>query len=112
MEEGDVFAIETCGSTGKAYVRDNVGVYSYGCNKHASTAGLHHASAESLLKTIDENLGTLVFPRCYLERIGVKNYHLGLRLLVSNGIVESYGPLVDVPSSCVAQFEHVSMSRS
>ena len=109
MEEGDVFAIETFGSTGKAYLRDDVGVYGYGRNEHASAAGLHHASAKSLLKTIDENFRTLVFSRRYLEHIGVKNYHLGMRSLVSNGIVESYGPLVDVPGSYVAQFEHVRM---
>ena len=107
MEEGDVFAIETFGTTGKAYVRDDVGVYGYGRNEHASTTGLHHASAKSLLKTIDENFGTLVFSRRCLEHIGVRNYHLGMRSLVSNGIVESYGPLVDVPGSYVAQFEHV-----
>ncbi|KAJ9647089.1 hypothetical protein H2199_002075 [Coniosporium tulheliwenetii] len=111
MEEGDVFAIETFGSTGKAYVRDDVGVYGYGRNEHASAAGLHHSSAKSLLKTIDENFGTLVFSRRYLERIGVKNYHLGMRSLVSNGIIESYGPLVDVPGSYVAQFEHTVLLR-
>jgi methionyl aminopeptidase len=109
MEEGDVFAIETFGSTGKAYVRDDVGVYGYGRNEHASAAGFHHASALSLLNTIDENFGTLVFSRRYLERLGVKNYHLDMRSLVLNGIFESYGPLVDVPGSHVAQFEHVSM---
>jgi len=109
MEEGDVFAIETFGSTGKAYVRDDVGIYGYGRNEHASAAGLHHASARSLLKTIDLNFGTLCFSRSYLERLEVKNYHLGMRSLVSNGIVESYEPLVDVPGSYVAQFEHVSM---
>lgn len=108
MEEGEVFAIETFGSTGKAYVRDDVGVYGYGRNEHASAAGLR-ASAKSLLKTIDENFGTLVFSRRYLERIGVKNYYIDMRSLVSNGIVESYEPLVDVPGSYVAQFEHVSM---
>jgi len=109
MEEGDVFAIETFGSTGKAYLRDDVGVYGYGRNEHASAAGLHHASAKSLLKTIDENFGTLVFSRRYLERLGVKHYHLGMKSIVSDGIVESYGPLVDVPGSYVAQFEHVCM---
>lgn len=109
MEEGDVFAIETFGTTGKGYLGDDVGVYGYGRNEHASAAGLHLASAQSLLKTIDENFGTLVFSRRYLERIGVKSYHLGMRSLVSNGIVDSYGPLVDVPGSYVAQFEHVSM---
>ena len=109
MEEGDVFAIETFGSTGRAYLRDEIGVYGYGRNEHANAAGLHRASTKSLLKTIDENFGTLVFSKRYLERLGVKNYHLGMRSLVSNGIVESYGPLVDVPGSYVAQFEHVSM---
>ncbi len=109
MEEGDVFAIETFGSTGKGNLRDDVGVYGYGRKEHASTADLHQASAKSLLKTIDKNFGTLVFSRRYLERIGVKNYHLGMRSLVSNGIVECYGPLVDIPGSYVAQFEHVSM---
>ena len=109
MEEGDVFAIETFGSTGKAWLRDEPGVYGYGRNEHVSAAGLHHASAKSLLRTIDDNFGTLVFSKRYLEHIGVKNYHLGMKTLISNGIVESYGPLVDVPVSYVAQFEHVSV---
>ncbi|KAF1815235.1 methionine aminopeptidase [Eremomyces bilateralis CBS 781.70] len=111
MEEGDVFAIETFGTTGKGHLRDDVGVYGYGRNEHVSAAGLHHASAKSLLKTIDQNFGTLVFSRNYLERMGVKHYHLGMKTLVSNGIVESYGPLVDVPGSYVAQFEHTVLLR-
>ncbi|KKZ64754.1 methionyl aminopeptidase [[Emmonsia] crescens] len=111
MEEGDVFAIETFGSTGKAYLRDDIGIYGYGCDEHASAAWLHHSSARSLLKTIQENFGTLVFSRRYLERLGVKNYHLGMRSLVSNGIVESYAPLVDVPGSYIAQFEHTVLLR-
>jgi methionyl aminopeptidase len=109
MEEGDVFAIETFGTTGKGYMDDDVGVYGYGRNENVRATGLYHSTAKSLLKTIDENFGTLVFSRRYLERIGVKNYHLGMRSLVQNGIVECYGPLVDVPGSYVAQFEHVSI---
>lgn len=112
MEEGEVFAIETFGSTGKAYTWDDVGVYGYGRNENVRVAGLHHASARSLLKTIDSNFGTLVFSRRFLEHMGVKNYHLGMRSLVSSGIVQSYGPLVDVPGSYVAQFEHVSVVKT
>jgi methionyl aminopeptidase len=109
MEEGDIFAIETFGTTGRAVLRDDVGVYGYGRNANVSTAGLHHASAKSLLKTIDDNFSTLVFARRYLERLpGVKNYHLGMKSLVSAGIVDSYAPLVDVAGSYIAQFEHVS----
>ncbi|CAG5155896.1 uncharacterized protein ALTATR162_LOCUS3889 [Alternaria atra] len=107
MEEGDIFAIETFGSTGKAYLHDNVGVYGYGRNEHVSATGLHHGSAKSLLKTIDENFGTLVFARRQLERLpGVEKYHLGMRTLVNSGIVQAYAPLVDVPGSFIAQFEH------
>ena len=109
MEEGEVFAIETFGTTGKAVLKDDVGVYGYGRKANVRATSLHHASAKSLLKTIDENFGTLVFSRRYLERLGVEKYHLGMKSLISNGIVECYEPLVDVPGSYVAQFEHVSL---
>lgn len=109
MEEGDVFAIETFGSTGKGRIRDEeTPVYGYGRNEEVSAAGLHSATARSLLKKIDENFGTLVFSRRYLEHLGVSNYHFGMKTLMSSGIIEDYGPLVDVPGSHVAQFEHVS----
>ncbi|OAX80304.1 methionine aminopeptidase 2-2 [Emergomyces africanus] len=111
MEEGDVFAIETFGSTGKAYLKDGIGVYGYGCSGQTSAPGLHYSSAKSLLKTIQENFGTLVFSRSYLEHLGVKNYHLGMRSLISNGIVQVYEPLVDIPGSYVAQFEHTVLLR-
>ncbi|TKA75537.1 Methionine aminopeptidase 2-1 [Friedmanniomyces simplex] len=113
MEEGDVFAIETFGTTGTARLRDDLHVYGYGRNEGASLAGVHNhqASAKALLKTIDDNFGTLVFSKRYLERVGAKNYHLGMKSLISNGVVECYGPLVDVPGSYVAQFEHTVLLR-
>jgi len=112
MEEGDVFAIETFGSIGgRARIRDDptLGVYGYGRVEGADTAGVRHlASARKLLKTIDANFGSLVFSRRYLEHLGVRNYHLGMKALVEQGVVECYEPLVDVQGSYVAQFEHVS----
>jgi methionyl aminopeptidase len=108
MEEGDIFAIETFGTTGTGRMMDDAGIYGYGRNQNVSTAGLHYASARSLLSKIDANFGSIVFAKRYLERIGAKNYHLGMRSLVQHGVVESYAPLVDIPGSYVAQFEHVS----
>lgn len=108
MEEGEIFAIETFGSTGKGYLHDDVGIYGYGRDYNATAKGLHNASAKALLKTIDENFGTLVFAKRYLERLGVKNYLLPMKTLINQGIMESYGPLVDISGSYVAQFEHVS----
>ncbi|RAH40934.1 putative methionine aminopeptidase, type II [Aspergillus brunneoviolaceus CBS 621.78] len=112
MEEGEVFAIETFGSTGKGYLEDDVGLYGYGRNTDASGANLRLASAKSLLKTIDSNFGSIVFCRRYLERLGVSHYHLGMKNLIDNGIVESYAPLVDVKGSYTAQFEHTILLHS
>lgn len=111
MEEGDIFAIETFGTTGKAHMMDGEGVYGYGQNEHvrANAADLHLASARSLLKTIKENFGSLVFSRSHLERLGVMKYHLGMKSLIDKGIMDVHIPLVDVPGSYVAQFEHVSV---
>ncbi len=109
MKEDDVFIIEIFDSTDKCYVRDDVEVYDYARNEHVSAADLHHVFVKSLLKTIDENFETLIFFRRYLECIEVKNYHLDMRSLVSNDIVEFYESLIDVSDSYVAQFEHVSM---
>ncbi len=99
MEEGDVFAIETFGTTGKGHLQDDVGVYGYGRNEDTTSASVNHApaSARSLLKIIDDNFGTLVFSKRYLERVGAKSDHLGMKSLVSSGV-----------GSYVAQFEHVS----
>ncbi|KAL5360176.1 MetAP 2-1 [Aspergillus floccosus] len=112
MEEGEVFAIETFGSTGKGVLDDDIGVYGYGRNGNVSGSHLRLASAKSLLKTIDANFGSLVFCRRYLERLGVKSYHLGMKNLIDNGIVESYAPLVDIKGSYTAQFEHTILLHS
>jgi len=112
MEEGEVFAIETFGSTGKGVMRDDVGIYGYGRNANVSGASLQLSSSKALLKTIDANFGTIVFCRRYLERLGIQSYHLGMKNLMDNGIVESYAPLADVKGSYTAQFEHTILIHS
>ncbi|KAJ9605217.1 hypothetical protein H2200_010607 [Cladophialophora chaetospira] len=112
MEEGEVFAIETFGTTGRGWTRDDVGIYGYGLNHNAPlTTSLPLASARRLHKTIRENFGTLVFNRRYLERLGVERYLAGMNCLVSNGILEAYVPLADVEGSYSAQFEHTLLLR-
>lgn len=113
MEEGEVFAIETFGSTGKGYVHDDMECSHYAKtleDSKAAASGLRVQSARALLKTIDKNFGTLPFCRRYLDRLGCDKYLLGLNNLVSSGIVESYPPLVDVKGSYTAQFEHVCLA--
>lgn len=127
MEEGDVFAIETFGSTGNGYVRDDMEVSHY-AKRGEATAPLRLDSAKKLLNVINKNFGTIPFCRRYLDRLGQEKYLLGvcvggcgscgnelkansvlqLNNLVSNGIVEAYPPLCDKKGSYTAQFEHVS----
>ncbi|KOS22742.1 Methionine aminopeptidase 2-1 [Escovopsis weberi] len=110
MEEGDVFAIETFGSTGNGYVRDE-GEVSHYARMPDARAELRLSSAKSLLSAIDKNFGTLPFCRRYLDRIGQEKYLLGLNTLVNNGIVEAYPPLCDKKGSYTAQFEHTILIR-
>ncbi|KAK4121345.1 peptidase M24A, methionine aminopeptidase [Parathielavia appendiculata] len=111
MEEGDVFAIETFGSTGEGKVREEGEVSHYAKRSDAPKVDLRLSSAKSLLNVITRNFGTLPWCRRYLDRLGQDKYLLGLNNLVANGIVESYPPLVDKKGSYTAQFEHTILIR-
>ncbi|RDW70710.1 Methionine aminopeptidase 2-2 [Aspergillus mulundensis] len=112
MEEGEIFAIETFGSTGRGYIHDDVGVYGYGKSYDApSQVSLPLASARSLYKTINENFDTIVFCRRQLDRLGLQRYLAGMNTLVQHGVVDVYAPLVDVKGSYSAQFEHTVLLR-
>jgi methionyl aminopeptidase len=127
MEEGEVFAIETFGSTGKGYVHEDAcfpslhSLYNANCLQmecshyakivDAPKVALRVASAKALLNTINKNFGTLPFARRYLDRLGQDKYLLGLRHLVEQGIVQDYPPLCDIKGSYTAQFEHTIILR-
>jgi methionyl aminopeptidase len=78
MEEGDVFAIETFGSTGTGKVWDEGEVSHYALNGDAPNVDLRVASAKPLLNVIKKNFGTLPWCRRYLDRIGQEKYLLGV----------------------------------
>ncbi|TLD06324.1 uncharacterized protein PgNI_08298 [Pyricularia grisea] len=111
MEEGEIYAIETFGSTGLGYVRDEGEVSHYAKRADAPNVALRLTSAQKILNVINKNFGTLPFCRRYLDRLGQDKYLLGLNNLVSNGIVEAYPPLVDKKGSYTAQYEHTILLR-
>lgn len=111
MEEGEYFAIETFGSTGRGYVVDSGECSHYARKATPPSVPLRINSARQLLYTINKNFGSLPFCRRYLDRLGEQNYLLGLRHLVSQGIVQDYPPLADVPGCMTAQFEHTILLR-
>ncbi|KAL8418175.1 hypothetical protein RB594_001698 [Gaeumannomyces avenae] len=111
MEEGEIYAIETFGSTGNGYVRDEGEVSHYAKRADAPNVALRLTSAKNVLNIINKNFGTLPFCRRYIDRLGQDKYLLGLNNLVSNGIVEAYPPLVDKKGSYTAQYEHTILLR-
>ena len=80
MEEGDVFAIETFGSTGNGRVYDEGEISHYALRSDAPKVDLRISSAKSLLNVIKKNFGTIPFCRRYLDRLGQEKYLLGVRI--------------------------------
>lgn len=106
MEEGEFYAIETFGSTGKGFVIEDMECSHYMKEFNAHHVSLRSGRAKSLLHTIDKNFGTLAFCRRFLDRLGEERYLMGLKSLVDSGIVNAYPPLCDQKGSYTAQLEH------
>lgn len=106
MEEGEFFAIETFGSTGKGYVREDLECSHYMKNFHVGHVPLRLPRAKQLLSTIDKHFGTLAFCRRYLDRLGETKYLMALKNLCDAGVVDPYPPLCDNKGCYVAQYEH------
>ncbi|ORX37760.1 peptidase M24, structural domain-containing protein [Kockovaella imperatae] len=113
MEEGEYYAIETFGSTGRGRVIEEGACSHYALSREQPERyTLHHQSARSLLKSIERNFGTLPFCRRYLDHVGEKNYLLALNTLVKENLVTDYPPLVDPqPGAMTAQYEHTILLR-
>lgn len=106
MEEGEFYAIETFGSTGKGYVREDLECSHYMKNFDVGHVPLRLPRAKALLSTIDKHFGTLAFCRRYLDRLGETKYLMALKNLCDAGVVDPYPPLCDNKGCYVAQYEH------
>jgi len=111
MEEGEVFAIETFGSTGKGRVLEDLEVSHYMRDPQAMNRPLRTKGAKQLLSYINRTFDTLPFCRRFLDRGGQTKYAMALKQLCDAGLVTAYPPLVDVRNSYVAQYEHTIILR-
>lgn len=68
MEEGEIYAIETFGSTGKGMVHDDMETSHYMKNFDVGHVPLRLQRAKGLLNCINQNFGTLAFCRRWLDR--------------------------------------------
>uniref|UniRef100_A0A3P8XQI8 Methionine aminopeptidase 2 n=1 Tax=Esox lucius TaxID=8010 RepID=A0A3P8XQI8_ESOLU len=137
MEEGEVYAIETFGSTGRGAVHDDMECSHYMKNfnvGHVPIRSLYLTSfvssyfcvcvclslcvfvsvlprAKHLLNVINENFGTLAFCRRWLDLHGETKYLMALKNLCDLGIIDPYPPLCDTKGSYTAQYEHTILLR-
>ena len=125
MEEGEVFAIETFGSTGRGFVVEDGETSHYAKNFYAPpNAQIRNAMAQKLYGHINKTFSTLPWCRRWIERddggsraingpTGAKQerYLGALKLLVDADLVTAYPPLCDVKGSYVAQYEHTILLR-
>jgi len=111
MEEGEFFAIETFGSTGKGWVNEDLECSHYMKKFDAPHVPLRMAKAKSLLAHINKQFDTLAFCRKWLDQQGQEKYLMALKNLCDVGIVQPYPPLCDIKGSYVAQYEHTLILR-
>lgn len=123
MEEGEIYAIETFGSTGRGYVIEDMECSHYMKRFDCPHVPLRMQSSKKLLSHINKTFGTLAFCRRWLERDdggsafvnpeGAKQekYMGALKNLCDVGIIQPYPPLCDVKGCYTAQYEHTIMMR-
>jgi len=124
MEEDEMYAIETFGTTGRGYIVEDLECSHYMKNFHAPHVPLRLPRAKKLLNHISKTFGTLAFCRRWLERpdggsttingalAGKQEKYMGaLKNLCDVGIIQPYPPLCDVKGSYTAQYEHTIMLR-
>ena len=68
MEEGEIYAIETFGSTGRGYVFEDMDCSHYMKNFDAPHVPLRLPRSKKLLSHINKTFGTLAFCKRWLER--------------------------------------------
>jgi methionyl aminopeptidase len=105
MEEGELYACETFGTTGRGRVNDqgdNLSHFMVSPNPPVPRT----PAQRKLLKTLQDNFSTLAFCPRFIDYIGEKKYAINLRQLSELKAVVDYPALSDVKGSWVAQFEH------
>ncbi|GAM17039.1 hypothetical protein SAMD00019534_002140 [Acytostelium subglobosum LB1] len=111
MEEGEYYAIETFGSTGRGVVNEDLECSHYMKVHNAPHATIRLARSKQLFQHISRNYDTLCFARRWLDQAGEDKHILALKNLCDLGVVAAYPPLVDIKGSYVAQFEHTLLLR-
>lgn len=106
MLEGELFAIETFGSTGRGMVVEDMECSHYMTTKNANSVPIRSDKAKALLKHIQSTFSTLPFCRKWLDNQGQTRHTAHLNQLCDAGAVDRYPPLCDIKGCFTAQSEH------
>lgn len=105
MEEGELFAIETFGSTGKGHVYEGPDCSHYMKDFDMDEVAIRNPKAKALLYEINNQFDTLAFCRRWIED-KFPRHIVPLKALVDTGMIKAYPPLNDIAGCHVAQYEH------
>jgi len=113
MEENEVYAIETFGSTGKGYVHDDMETshYMIEYNHFDHPPQVRTPGARKFYHLLKKEFGTLAFCRRWIDRLGETRYLGHLKQLCDAGWVDPYPPLCDIKGCFTAQYEHTILMR-
>ena len=92
------------GSTGKGEVCDS-GESSHFMLSKSVPGKLYNKKTEEVYNTIKKEFGTLPFSPKHLEYY-ISDPSTSVKLLSLRKFIDPYPPLVDVPGSLIAQYEH------
>lgn len=96
MEEGEQYAIETFGSTGKGVVYEDLDCSHYMKDFDVGDdVPIRDGKARQLLGVINKQFGTLAWCRKWLEEFYPRHI-MPLKRLCDAGVVKAYPPLSDV----------------
>lgn len=82
MEEGEIYAIETFGSTGQGYVREDGECSHYMMEQTPPPMMFKRPQTKQLLNLIEKNFSTLAFCRRWVDDLGFTSHALALNELV------------------------------
>eukprot|EP00483_Globobulimina_turgida_P000016 UN00016 len=118
MEENELFAIETFGTTGNGVVYDQGECSHFALipnnnhkNHKINLHSINHRGAKDLYKFINKRFGTIPFCRRWLDDCGQKRHLMSLKNLVDYEVVRAYPPLCDIAGSFTAQYEHTILLK-
>ena len=107
IDGDEFFAIEVFTSTGNGTTTMQLPSNHFMLNQnYKKNNRFKFKRTHKLINLIEKNFKTLAFCPRFIEKIDNTNYNMCFDELINTRTINSYPPLVDIPNSMTAQFEH------